>query len=78
MEDVFYTSPMNNYKVVSCEKMLGVYGYEVRHYIYDGNSEKSETIFDGEHNLKKCFVFLMKNNIISKDEMKSEFVKWML
>lgn len=78
MEHIFYTSPMGNYKVVSCEQMWGIPGYEVRYYIYDGTNKISRTIFDGEHSLKRCFVFLMQNNIISKDEMKSEFVRWML
>lgn len=73
-EQIIYTSPLGNWKIIVCSGLWGIPKYEVEKK-YDSFWH---SIFDGEDDLKKCFNYLRKQNIISLDEKKFLFEKWKL
>lgn len=73
-EQIVYLSPLLDWRIVVCNKLWGVRGYEVEKFVGEGRYWKS--IYDGEFSLGKCFLYLKKRNIISKDEMKAEMERW--
>jgi len=72
MCEQIYVSPLENYKIVLCEGLWGFCKYEVEQW----NGVFWESRFDGEGNLKSCFSYLCKQNIISKDEKNFQIERW--
>ena len=70
-EKAVYISPMKDWKIIKCEGLWGITKYEVEYYDAFWRS-----IYDGKWDLKSCFRFLNKSNVISKDEMKFELKKF--
>lgn len=71
-EQTIYLSPLCDWRIVMCSKLWGIVGYEVEHK----KSGFWQTIYDGEFALDKCFIYLRKMNVISRDEMNAEMKRW--
>lgn len=73
-EQTIYLSPLCDWRIIVCNKMWGVAGYEVERW--DNKNKFWQIVYDGEFSLGECFLYLKKKNIISKDEMNAELKKW--
>lgn len=71
-EQAIYISPLNNYKIVPCDGLWGYPKFEVGFW----NGAFWESRYDGEGQLNKCFGWLCRQNVISKDEKKFQIEKW--
>jgi hypothetical protein len=61
-----------NWRIITCEGLWGIPKYEVEFW----NKHFWESRFDGEGNLKQCFSYLYKMNVISMDEKRFQINKW--